>query len=434
MSGDTSGGNESGSELDFTIRAQESFYHAVDDPYFRDRDLQLIYDTLKKGMKVIYFGDFLKRYIYKKAEMQGNYAEIPLEQYQEIIMAEFQDRHTPASFTPSTARLKNLSKNWLTQQTVSRSVVLLLGFGLGMPTKDVNAFLTKALQEPKLNAKDPLEVICWYCYQYGYGYYKWQDLWEKYQQLPERFLLDDSMLENTISYDLEMHKIADEKDLMRFLSSLSIMKGSARQSIAARAQFDALYEKAREIVADLYTQAEMDTSGLMADRERSRLSRDTRLYDFEKNQRVESVEESYKVYDPSGITAHDLEQVIFAAVPRGLHGNMLPMRASALNEQFAGKRLNRQHISEILAGKAVISRYDLLTLNFFIYSQKLDQYPSARRRYSAFIDSTNQVLKKSGMGPMYVVNPYECFLLMCMLSDDPLGTYADVWEMSYENE
>ena len=46
--------------------------------------------------------------------------------------------------------------------------------------------------------------------------------------------------------------------------------------------------------------------------------------------------------------------------------------------------------------------------------------------------STNDILEKCWMGQMYIQNPYECFVLMCMLSDDPLGTYADVWELSYD--
>ena len=38
------------------------------------------------------------------------------------------------------------------------------------------------------------------------------------------------------------------------------------------------------------------------------------------------------------------------------------------------------------------------------------------------------------MGPLYIANPYECFLLMCILTDGPLGTYADVWELSCQAE
>ena len=35
------------------------------------------------------------------------------------------------------------------------------------------------------------------------------------------------------------------------------------------------------------------------------------------------------------------------------------------------------------------------------------------------------------MGEIYLANPYETFLLMCMLSDYPMGTYSDVLELSY---
>ena len=43
----------------------------------------------------------------------------------------------------------------------------------------------------------------------------------------------------------------------------------------------------------------------------------------------------------------------------------------------------------------------------------------------------NTVLKKSDMEEIYLVNPYEIFIVMCMLSDDPIGTFSDVWEKSY---
>lgn len=35
---------------------------------------------------------------------------------------------------------------------------------------------------------------------------------------------------------------------------------------------------------------------------------------------------------------------------------------------------------------------------------------------------------------LYAANPYECFLMMCMLSDDPLNAHSEVWEISYRNE
>ena len=109
--------------LDFTVRAKESFLEAVKDPYFRDRDCDVIFDLLRSRMRIVPFGDYLKRYIYRKAELQGNYTEIPVSVYQEIICEEFRERQVPCSFTPSSLRLRNAAKNWLEQQAVNRQVV-----------------------------------------------------------------------------------------------------------------------------------------------------------------------------------------------------------------------------------------------------------------------------------------------------------------------
>ena len=73
----------------------------------------------------------------------------------------------------------------------------------------------------------------------------------------------------------------------------------------------------------------------------------------------------------------------------------------------------------------------MITLNFLIYAEQADSIPNAKKRYSQFIESTNQILHSCSMGPLYVTNPYECFVLMCILSVSPLETYADVMEMSY---
>ncbi|MCC8141469.1 MAG: hypothetical protein LIO56_02900 [Lachnospiraceae bacterium] len=126
--------------------------------------------------------------------------------------------------------------------------------------------------------------------------------------------------------------------------------------------------------------------------------------------------------------------MICSAIPVDRHGNLTPGKASGLNDQFSGKRFSRQHIHDILTGKAEINRFDLITLNFFVFSQKTEEFSSAEQRYGSFIDSTNNILEECFLGPLYIANPYECFVLMCILSDDPLGTYADVWELSYEAE
>ena len=53
--------------------------------------------------------------------------------------------------------------------------------------------------------------------------------------------------------------------------------------------------------------------------------------------------------------------------------------------------------------------------------------------YGIGSSTAKTILKKCGMSEIYIVNPYECFLLMCLLTDCPLAVFADIWEMSYED-
>jgi len=143
-----------GRSYNFTMKAWDRMYDAVDHQYFQEMDADLIYQALEKELKPVPFGDYLKRYIFRKAGMTGSFREVPLRDYQTIITDAFRDHHTPASFTPTSVKLSALSKNWLTQQSVKRQVVLLLGFGLGMSADDVNEFLYKALHEPMRHGTD----------------------------------------------------------------------------------------------------------------------------------------------------------------------------------------------------------------------------------------------------------------------------------------
>lgn len=421
-------------DFDFTEAAWESLYDAVDDTVFLEQDAMVIYNSLKHRLKFISFGDYLKRYIYLKAGLEESFADVPLKEYQLIIKSAFSDNHTPPSFTPTTAKLSALSKNWLTQQTVKRNVVFLLGFGLNMSVDDVNLFLTKALREPEINPKNPFEVICWYCYKNKYNYLKFEKLWELYNSTPANTLGTGLIYsEHTIGVRNSMYSVCDEATLITHLSKLKTSDNLSRISITAKECFDRLYDEARDLIATLYNQTEDEQHIDALFEYRDQLSRSDRLYDCEKIERMKRFRDEKRSFTREDITESDIEHIICAAIPKDRHGNLTPSKASKLNEQFAGKRFSRQRIGEILSGNAEITRFDLITLNFFVFSQKISVYPEAKQRYTQFLESTNIILEKCFMGSLYIQNPYECFVLMCILSLDPLGTYADVWELSYES-
>ena len=283
-------------------------------------------------------------------------------------------------------------------------MVFLLGFGLSMSVEDVNDFLTKALRERGINPKDPFEVICWYCYKMGYGYLKFEKLWQTFCEMPGHPCTGECIFgDMTVGARDAMYSIEDDSSLLMFVSGLKTPDNRSCLSLTLRKSFDELYLEAREVTAGIYNRA-----GTRQNR---------------KNRK--------EVYTAEDITENDLERIISSAIPVDGNGNLLPGRASALNAQFAGKRFSRQHISDILAGRSEVTRFDLITLTFFTYSQKVDEIPDAKKRLMAFVERTNAVLEQCSMGQLYVTNPYECFVLMCMLTESPLGTYADVWEKAY---
>ena len=420
--------------FDFTDAAWESLYDAVDDTQFLNKDAQLIYDSLKHRLKIRSFGDYLKRYIYLKAELLEPFSEIPIKEYQLIIRSSFSDNHTPASFSATTAKLSALSKNWLTQQTVKRNVVFLLGFGLRMSVDDVNMFLTKALREQEINPKNPFEVICWYCYHKQYNYLKFEQLWQIYNDTPPNSLdMGRVYSEQTIGVRNSMHSIHDDVALIAHLAKLKANEKMSTMSLTARQCFDELYDEARDLITKMYNAYEAEEYENTVQEYIHKLSYNDRLYDSEKQKRIEQFRSKRKVFCREDITESDIEHIICAAIPTDRHGNLTPSKASKLNDQFAGKRFSRQRIGDILSGNAEVTRFDLITLNFFVFSQKLDEYPESKARYLKFHESMNVILEKCFLGKLYVQNPYECFVLMCILSDEPLGTYADVWELSYHS-
>ena len=350
-------------------------------------------------MRFISFSDYLKRYIYKRAGLTEPFESVDTSTYQQIIKASFSDNNTPCSFKPTTAKLSALSKNWLTQDAVKRNVVFLLAFGLKMSVKDVNMFLTKALCEQGINPKDPFEVICWYCIKNGYSCIKFEKLNEIYENLEPK-PKEDSLanLDKTVVLSCSMNSLENDRALLEYLATI---KGSRKDSVIEQTSyrvFMKLYNEAKKVIARMYN--------------------DSRS--------------SAKICFPEDIGESDFEKIICSSVPKDRYGNLTAAGKSALNGLFQGKRFSRQRLSEILSKEIAVTRFDLITLNFFIYSQNLDRFANVRERYTKFTEDTERILADCFFNGLIVQNPYECFILMCIVSEDPLGTYADVLEMSYD--
>ena len=50
-----------------------------------------------------------------------------------------------------------------------------------------------------------------------------------------------------------------------------------------------------------------------------------------------------------------------------------------------------------------------------------------------FTEEANNMLTQCGMIHLYPVNPYESFILLCLLSDDPWESFCETWYQSYHS-
>jgi len=391
----------------FTKRSENDFYDAVDMKAFQDNDAETIFTFLKSSLKLITFGDYLKRYIYVMSGLSGNYEDVPIKEYQYTITHAFDETHTPKSFVETSAKMNALAKTWLTQASVNRSVVFLLGFGLGMRVEDVSEFLTKALRERDFNFKDPIEIIYWYCFKKGYNFKKMLSLKQQYEALEpvSGYTVHE---DRTIGVRDTVSGIKDDESLLMYLARFRNDNHAPSLSVTTWQQFSELYQTCKSIIADYYNgdEAEQRETGTGSG--------------------------SHKTWTVDDIDEGDVEKILCCGTPVNKSGNLEKQSASKLSKHFTNKRFSRQHIAALLSKSVAVDRFDLMTLNFFVFSQKKEYDMRNKARYIAFVDSTNEILSECMMGEMYIANPYECFLQMCIISECPLATYADVWEMSFE--
>ncbi len=383
-------------DFEFTRRAAQRFRQVVSLDGFEDEDADVIFHYLYKEMELVSFGDHLKRYIYERAGLEEPYSEVTQDIYRDIVVESFHETCTPKSMNPTSTKLTSLVNNWLNQASVKRETVFLLGFGLRMSAEDVSDFLTRVLREQDFDFHNPDEVIYWYCFFHHSGYYKAEEYKKRYVQL----LPDETYQDAARIYTGGLCLDTEEK-LFQYLAHIKAgTDDPMSEKSKAFQEFMRLLIRSKEIIAAMY-------------------------------QKDEEEKERGKVWHVFDISVSDVEKVICSGIPVNKMGNLKKMSASILAKHFSQKRFSRQRINSILNHKFPVERFDLITLEFFIVSQEMeDEDPYTRYRH--FLEEIQEILHRCGMSEIYIVNPYECFLLMCLLTDCPLAVFADIWEMSYE--
>lgn len=375
-------------DYDYTMRAMQGMNTVLDSDDFKDMDSNAIFNYLINEMEIVPFSSYLKRYIYEKARINEPFNDVTDSMFTEIIISNFEDRGSPYSLMPTSRKRGAIIKAWISRNQCSREGVFTLGFGLKMTDRDVSDFLTKVLKEEDFNFFDAQEAVYWSCLHRGKGFRHARKLLDRYDSLtaPESFREN---LWNAMKASPGAYLLTDE-NVITYLTYLKISNKHERRQQQKAEEFNRLYERVCDALKNDYFEDECIDS----------------------------------------VSPADIEKILYCGVPVTGAGNIQSVSKSLLSEHFQQKMMTRQRINNILKGKKNIERFDLLTMLFIVYATTVEPDWPAERTIS-YIEECNDILRRCGMMEIYPVNPYESFLLMCMLSSFPLAAYSEVMELSY---
>lgn len=382
-------------DFEYTRRAIRGIHETFNESDFDEMDSVQILQYLNERMVPVSFGDYLKRYVYEHSHMNKAFSEVELREYVGAIRNSFEHYHMLYSLTPTSRRVNKIVESWLTQRSVKREAVFVLGFGLHMSVEDVEEFLTKVLQESGFDFTDAAEAVYWHCFRNGFGYARAAALLKEAQEaepvLPE--VNEEQILEG-----LPHNRYFDlaGEDIGAYLACLRSLQVSRNRGSRERAQYDRLIEETKQAIAGGSPDQREDGKPLSAD----------------------------------AVTSADIEKELYAGIPRTDSGNLKRNALSSIGRHFSDKRLSRQRMTEIQRGNIRIDRFDLITLKFFVTAwNAVDEDPN--ERCTGYIREINEILASASMGQFNPTNPYEAMIMLCLLSMDPLETFGAVWEESY---
>ena len=129
----------------------------------------------------------------------------------------------------------------------------------------------------------------------------------------------------------------------------------------------------------------------------------------------------------AAVTCSDVERHFCPVTRLDPHGNMIMTLQPELQPYLEGRRMNRHRAYMLLHHQIEPSRYDLLSLLFYLKAEE-DFQADSRKRLEHFLDKANQMLEECSHGPVCTTDPYEYLLILSLMSEDPMGTYLDFLE------
>lgn len=367
-------------------------------------DVSVIMKRLQNNLRIRPFSEYLKYCIYNHSELRTSapdFSSVPNRKYFALIQKEFaaHGMENTASLDPYNPH--ELDRRFLYRvfgkENISRDIVFLFAFGLGMNLKITELFLTRVIRQTGFNFKDYREAIYYWCIRNNLGYkglIYFLDIYEKLEPKESRFT------EKSYTVDIEeLFEAADcEADFIELLAD--IKKADLVPGLSRREIFISLINEYRRQIlrSDGQIYYREDDTGLSEE--------DISLYNIEK----------YTYYPET----------------RGKNWNMFPNSQNILKGKkwFLDTKLTRQSMSMALNGKRSITRNDIITLTFLNEDLWGGSHTDVRSLLNDYVSIANDYLLAARFTPFCFDSPYESFIAMCLISENPQDTYRRIWSES----
>ena len=426
----------------YTMMAQVKLRCAEEDKKIqeaiRDGDQTAFEDILKYTVDYrLTWGDHIRRFVYDSIA-PGNLAleDLSNEAVMEFIKKAFKDNGMANRGSMDPKRVTKLGsrlKVWMESPAVkiSRQTCFLFCFGLNMDEEQASYMLTYVLRQADFDPRDPKEAIYYYCLKYNLQYagvvrwLEWYDGLALSDDVKETGRYEETIVLKKDLYSLK--KDMDDRAFKAYLTGLKESRGSGGKNSRTRA---AVFKK---LLSELGYAISDEKCGVLSriDRkeEAAREKNVLNFKDYTRRQKTLSrLKKAQETVDPGW-----LEQTLLR-VPDGTV--TLPSAIGRMVEEkiielpsFTEKSLEKK----ISDRETEVSREDILMAVFLncacgMGDKTVEEDETYRARKSEFVYEANRDLDACGFGGIYLLNPFDLFLVSCLLQERPLNYFLTVWK------
>lgn len=399
---------------------------------------------LEKSYAKYLFGDYLKRMVYELyifPEDDGRkITEIPEDEYIKDIQQIFKENGMKGvgtlQFGGSTRLTPSNLKRWMGMPCyqVSRELVFLFGFGFNMFAEQVEELLTKVIGQAGFDFRSAQETIYYWCLKQNRGYSGLREWQEKYMEIQEEAeeQKESGIYEEkeecaggarTRYYKEKAVRITDEDGFKEYLRELERIRRDTRNRITAR---ETLNIVVNILWYELSKERRGETKWLELLVEQKEAEGDAQNRTKRTQREIKTMQKYWRE-----VSLEPLIQSIWQEEDPVAISEKSRKLAPLLPDMW-----KKRSLQDKLNGESRVRKEDILTGVFLTYAHQLEKqmpYMSGEEkdymvRVETYVEDVNTYLEQCGMGEFYIVQPYEIFLVLCLLYDKPYSFFLSVWK------